>query len=59
MTNANEPTLHPLQREWVGLSKTQQDFIYRNLFHSTLPRKDSFWVDFANAIEAELRSKNT
>ena len=46
------------QRTWVGLKRDEQSFVYSSL-HNATSRKDSFWVDFANAIEAELRSKNT
>ena len=45
-------------RPWVGLTKDEQSFVYSSLHESTL-RKDSFWVDFANAIEAKLKEKNT
>ena len=45
-------------RPWVGLTKDEQSFLYSSLHESTL-RKDSFWVDFANAIEAKLKEKNT
>ena len=46
------------QRTWVGLTRDEQSFIYSSL-HSATSRKDSFWVDFANAIEAKLKEKNT
>ena len=45
------------QRTWVGLTRDEQSFIYSSL-HSATSRKDSFWVDFANAIEAKLKVKN-
>ena len=45
-------------RPWVGLTKDEQSFVYSSLHESTL-RKDSFWVDFANAIEAKLKEKNS
>ena len=48
----------PQQRTWVGLTKDEQSFVYSNL-HNATSRKDSFWVDFANAIEAKLKEKNT
>jgi hypothetical protein len=65
-TDKNDPLFTPLgqvwplavQRTWVGLTKDEQNFVYRDL-HNATSRKDSFWVDFANAIEAKLRSKNT
>ena len=46
------------QRTWGGLTRDEQSFIYSSL-HSATSRKDSFWVDFANAIEAKLKEKNT
>ena len=45
------------QRPWVGLTRDEQSFVYSSL-HSATSRKDSFWVDFANAIEAKLKEKN-
>jgi len=45
------------QRTWVGLTRDEQSAVYRNLFNAT-SRTDSFWVDFANAIEAKLKEKN-
>jgi len=50
-------TLLP-QRTWVGLTRDEQNFVYRNLHNST-SRKDSFWVDFANAIGQAIKEKNT
>jgi hypothetical protein len=47
---------HP--KEWVGLTRDEQSFVYQTLHNST-SRIDSFWVDFANAIEAKLKEKNT
>jgi hypothetical protein len=46
------------QRTWVGLTRDEQSFVYSNL-HNATSREDSFWVDFANAIEAKLKEKNT
>ena len=46
------------QRPWVGLTRDEQSFVYSSL-HSATSRKDSFWVDFANAIEAKLKERNT
>ena len=46
------------QRPWVGLTRDEQSFVYSNL-HNATSRIDSFWVDFANAIEAKLKEKNT
>ena len=44
-------------RTWVGLTRDEQSFVYSNL-HNATSREDSFWVDFANAIEAKLKEKN-
>jgi hypothetical protein len=46
------------KREWVGLTRDEQSFVYSNL-HNATSRIDSFWVDFANAIEAKLKEKNS
>jgi hypothetical protein len=46
------------QRTWVGLTRDEQSFVYSSL-HDSTSRIDSFWVDFANAIEAKLKEKNT
>jgi len=46
------------QRTWVGLTRDEQSFVYQTL-HNATSRIDSFWVDFANAIEAKLKEKNT
>ena len=48
----------PPRRTWVGLTRDEQSFVYSNL-HNATSREDSFWVDFANAIEAKLKEKNT
>lgn len=47
----------PPRRTWVGLTRNEQGFVYQTLHNST-SRIDSFWVDFANAIEAKLKEKN-
>ena len=47
----------PPQRTWVGLTRDEQSFVYSNL-HNATSREDSFWVDFAQAIEAKLKEKN-
>jgi hypothetical protein len=44
-------------RTWVGLTRDEKSFIYHTLHNST-SRIDSFWVDFANAIETKLKEKN-
>ena len=46
------------KRTWVGLTRDEQSFVYQTL-HNATSRIDSFWVDFANAIEAKLKEKNT
>ena len=48
----------PPQHTWVGLTRDEQSFVYSNL-HNATSREDSFWVDFANAIEDKLKEKNT
>ena len=58
LTEKRYAELHTAQRTWVGLTKDEQNFVYRNL-HNATSRKDSFWVDFANAIEAKLKELNT
>ena len=49
---------HSFKRDWVKLTRNEQSFVYSNL-HNATSREDSFWVDFANAIEAKLKEKNT
>ena len=44
-------------KPWVGLTRDEQSFVYQTL-HNATSRIDSFWVDFANAIEAKLKEKN-
>jgi len=46
-----------LEKPWVGLTRDEQSFVYSNL-HNATSREDSFWVDFANAIEKVLKEKN-
>jgi predicted transcriptional regulator len=46
------------KKPWVGLTRDEQSFVYDSLLSAT-SRKDSFWVDFANAIEQRLKEKNT
>jgi len=45
------------KKPWVGLTRNEQSFVYQRL-HNATSRIDSFWVDFANAIEAKLKEKN-
>ena len=47
----------PPRRTWVGLTRDEQSFVYSSL-HNATSREDSFWVDFANAIEKALKEKN-
>ena len=49
--------LAKLEKPWVGLTRNEQSFVYHRL-HDATSRIDSFWVDFANAIEAKLKEKN-
>ena len=49
--------MKPPQRTWVGLTRDEQSFVYSSL-HNATSREDSFWVDFANAIEKALKEKN-
>jgi hypothetical protein len=49
--------LSRLEKPWVGLTRDEQSFVYQRL-HNATSRIDSFWVDFANAIEAKLKEKN-
>ena len=44
-------------KPWRGLTRDEQSFVYYKL-HSATSREDSFWVDFANAIEKALKEKN-
>ena len=46
-----------LEKPWIGLTRDEQSFVYSNL-HNATSREDSFWVDFANAIEKALKEKN-
>ena len=46
-----------MERPWVGLTRDEQSFVYSSL-HNATSREDSFWVDFANAIEKALKEKN-
>ena len=46
-----------LEKPWVGLTRDEQSFVYSSL-HNATSREDSFWVDFANAIEKALKERN-
>ena len=56
MQSSVDKAVNGMTRQWVGLTKDEQSFVYRNMHNK--PRKDSFWVDFAQAIEAKLKEKN-
>ena len=45
-------------KPWRGLTRDEQSYVYSSL-HNATSREDSFWVDFANAIEAKLKELNT
>jgi hypothetical protein len=53
----DDDDIQEYKRPWVGLTRDEQSFVYSNL-HNATSREDSFWVDFANAIEAKLKEKN-
>ena len=54
----DDDDIQDYKKPWVGLTRDEQSFVYDTLKNSTT-RIDSFWVDFANAIEAKLKDKNT
>ena len=54
----DDDDIQEYKRPWVGLTRDEQSFVYQRL-HNATSRIDSFWVDFANAIEAKLKEKNT
>jgi hypothetical protein len=54
----DDDDIQDYKRPWVGLTRDEQSFVYQRL-HNATSRIDSFWVDFANAIEAKLKEKNT
>ena len=47
-----------MEKPWVGLTRDEQSFVYSSL-HNATSREDSFWVDFAKAIEQALKGRNT
>ena len=49
--------LAKLEKPWIGLTRDEQSFVYSSL-HNATSREDSFWVDFANAIEQALKERN-
>ena len=57
MRSVEDDDIQIYQRPWVGLTRDEQSFVYQTL-HNATSRIDSFWVDFANAIEAKLKEKN-
>jgi hypothetical protein len=58
MRGVEDDDIQEYKKPWVGLTRDEQSFVYQTL-HSATSRIDSFWVDFANAIEAKLKEKNT
>jgi hypothetical protein len=44
-------------RPWVGLTDEEQSFVYDQV--KQIVGGKSFWVKFADAIEAKLKEKNT
>ena len=57
-TQGRDCPIRKQRRPWQGLTRDEQSFVYGSL-HNATSRKDSFWVDFANAIEAKLKELNT
>lgn len=48
------------QKEWVGLTEEETQSLYdRYAVYQEYGAEDSGWFDFARAIEAWLREKNT
>jgi hypothetical protein len=48
------------QKEWVGLTDEETQALYdRYAVYQEYGAEDSGWFDFARAIEAWLREKNT
>jgi hypothetical protein len=58
VTDWEDDDIQDYKRPWVGLTRDEQSFVYQRL-HNATSRIDSFWVDFANAIEAKLKEKNS
>lgn len=54
----DDDDIQEYKRPWAGLTRDEQSFVYSSL-HNATSREDSFWVDFANAIEKALKEKNT
>jgi len=54
----DDDDIQDYKKPWVGLTRNEQSFVYDTLKKSN-SREDSFWVDFANAIEQALKDKNT
>jgi hypothetical protein len=52
----NEPLLHPPQRTWVGLTDEEIRLQWSAFWEAEC---HPWAIDFAQAIEAKLRSKNT
>jgi hypothetical protein len=54
----DDDDIQEYKKPWRGLTRDEQSFVYSNL-HNATSREDSFWVDFANAIEQALKERNT
>jgi hypothetical protein len=52
-----QPYHYAPQRTWVGLTDEEQSFVYDQV--KQIVGGKSFWVKFADAIEAKLKEKNT
>ena len=57
MAEEEDDDIQVYKKPWVGLTRDEQGFVYDSL-HNATSRKDSFWIDFARAIEAKLKEKN-
>ena len=56
----NVRPLYPGPRQWVGLTEEETQTLYdRYAVYQEYGAEDSGWFDFARAIEAWLREKNT
>ncbi len=56
----NVRPLYPGPRQWIGLTEEETQTLYdRYAVYQEYGAEDSGWFDFARAIEAWLREKNT
>jgi hypothetical protein len=53
---AAQSEVHKTLRPWVGLTDEEQSFVYDQV--KQIVGGKSFWVKFADAIEAKLKEKN-